>query len=107
MGFLPKGMADATRLWSQVVQISFESQMVIAMRAAGMVGLLPQHRNESSRMVREKVEAAQEAGDAVMKAVTNGAPADQVMSAALTPYGRRTRANARRLTKTSNLRKRK
>lgn len=101
MGFLPQSMAEATRLWMQVAQIAIESQMVIGMRVAGMMGFLPQHKNESHRMVQEKLEAAQESGTAIMRAFTRGASADQVMSAALRPYGRRTKANARRLTKAS------
>ncbi|MDO5641570.1 MAG: antibiotic ABC transporter [Paracoccus sp. (in: a-proteobacteria)] len=106
MTSLPDSMAEATRLWAQVAQIAMESQMVIGLRMAGMMGLLPQHRRESQRMVMEKLDAAQEAGAAIFKAMTRGASADQVMAAALTPYGRRTRANARRLTKTSARRRR-
>ncbi|MFD1795438.1 antibiotic ABC transporter [Paracoccus aurantiacus] len=101
MGFLPNNMAEATRLWVQVAQIAIESQMVIGMRLAGMMGFLPQHKNESHRMVQEKFDAAQEAGSAMMTAMTRGASPDQVMAAALRPYGRRTKANARRLTRAS------
>lgn len=101
MGFLPNQMAEATRLWAQVAQIALESQMVISLRMAGIMGILPQHRTESHRMVQEKLDAAQEAGNAMFRAMTRGAPVDQVMAAALRPYGRRTRANARRLTKSS------
>ncbi|WBU59447.1 antifreeze protein [Paracoccus albus] len=71
-----------------------------------MMGILPQSRNESHRMVQEKLDAAQEAGTAVMRAVTRGASADQVMTAALKPYGRRTKANARRLSKSSTRKRR-
>lgn len=106
MGLLPTGMAEATRLWAQVAQIAIESQMVINLRLAGMMGFLPQSRNESHRMVQEKLDAAQEAGTAVMRAVTRGASADQVMTAALKPYSRRTKANARRLTKSSTRKRR-
>ena len=101
MGFLPHGMAEATRLWAQVAQIAIESQMVIGLRLAGMMGILPQNSNESQRMVLEKLDAAQESGTAMFRAVTRGASVDQVMSAALRPYRRRTKANARRLTRSS------
>ncbi|MEZ5725851.1 MAG: antibiotic ABC transporter [Paracoccaceae bacterium] len=101
MGFLTNNMAEATRLWAQVAQIAIESQMVIGLRMAGMMGLLPQHHNEPHRMVQEKLDAAQESGKAMFRAVTRGAPAEKVMAAALRPYGRRTRANARRLSKSS------
>ncbi len=101
MAFLPHQMAEATRLWAQVAQIAIESQMVIGLRLAGMMGILPQQSNESHRMVQEKLDAAQEAGNLMFRAVTRGASVDQVMSAALRPYSRRTKANARRLTKSS------
>ncbi|TKW67689.1 MAG: antibiotic ABC transporter [Paracoccus denitrificans] len=106
MGFLPHNMAEATRLWAQVAQIAIESQMVIGLRVAGMMGILPQSSNESHRMVMEKFDAAQESGTAMFRAMTRGASPDQVMNAALHPYGRRTKANARRLTKSSTRRRR-
>ncbi|WBU55622.1 antibiotic ABC transporter [Paracoccus sediminicola] len=99
MGFLPQGMAEATRLWTQVAQIAFESQMVIGMRMAGLMGFMPQQRNEPHRMIQEKLEAAQESGTAMFKAATRGATADKVVAAGLRPYSRRTKANAKRLTK--------
>lgn len=105
MGFLSTNMAEATRLWTQVAQIAFESQMVIGMRMAGMMGFIPQKSNKSTRMVQEKLDAAQEAGTAVFKAVARGASADQVVSAALKPYGRRTKANAKRLTRSATRRR--
>ncbi len=101
MGYLPNSFAEATRLWVQVTHIAIESQMVIALRMAGMMGLLPQHNDESQRMVMEKLDAAHEAGNAVFRAVSSGASAEQVMSAALRPYGRRTKANAKRLSRAS------
>ncbi|MDO5605486.1 MAG: antibiotic ABC transporter [Paracoccus sp. (in: a-proteobacteria)] len=107
MGYLPQGMAEATRLWTQVARISLESQMVIGMRMAGMIGLLPQHKGESRRMLKEKLDAAQESGSAVIKALSNGARADKVVEAALHPYGKRTHANARRLTRSVTRRKAK
>ncbi|MFV0294224.1 MAG: antibiotic ABC transporter [Paracoccus sp. (in: a-proteobacteria)] len=99
MTILPPQVAEATRLWVQVAQIGLESQMVIGMRMAGLMGLLPHHEGESWRMVQEKVDAAQESGIAVTRAVFRGAPANQIVAAALRPYGQRTRANARRLSR--------
>ena len=95
---ISRSMSDATRLWSQLTQIGLESQMVIGMRVAGMIGILPSRQDENHRMLSEKMDAAGEAGQAMMKAVSRGASADQVMSAGLGPYGRRTSANAKRLT---------
>ncbi len=85
-------------IWQQMTQIAFDSQMVIAMRTAGMMGLVRQDTNEPSRMVLEKADAANEAMTAVIRAAARGARADQVVSAALRPYRRRTKANAKRLT---------
>ena len=99
MGYLPPNLAEATRLWSQVVQIGVESQMVIGMRLAALMGLLPQRKDEPQRMVQEKLAAAQEAGNAMVRAVSRGARADQVVEAGLRPYGRRTKANAWRLSR--------
>ena len=101
MGFLPHGMAEATRLWAQVAQIAIESQMVIGLRLAGMMGILPQNSNESQRMVLEKADAASEAMHAALRAASRGERADRVMAAALRPYRRRTRANMRRLSRKS------
>ncbi|MFV0410570.1 MAG: antibiotic ABC transporter [Paracoccus sp. (in: a-proteobacteria)] len=99
MTIFPKQMAEATRLWTQFTQIGLDSQMVIGMRVAGMMGLLPSHKDEPWRMVQEKLDAAQEAGVAIGQAIWRGETADRVMAAALTPYGKRTNANARRLSR--------
>ncbi|WP_312524935.1 antibiotic ABC transporter [Paracoccus sp. (in: a-proteobacteria)] len=85
-------------IWQQMTQIALDSQMVIAMRTAGMMGLVKQDANESQRMVQEKADAASEAMTAALRAAARGARADQVVSAALRPYRRRTKANAKRLT---------
>lgn len=105
MNFLPLGMTEAARIWTQVAHIAFESQMVIGMRLAGLMGFVPQKSSEPQRMVQEKLDAAQEAGFAMFKAASRGASPDKVMAAALQPYSRRTRANAKRLTKSSTRRR--
>ena len=84
-------------LWQQMSQIAWDSQAVIAMRTAGMMGLVQQDQGETQRMVQEKADAASEAMTAVLRAAARGARADQVVSAALRPYRRRTKANAKRL----------
>ncbi|AXC49124.1 antibiotic ABC transporter [Paracoccus suum] len=86
-------------LWSQMATIGWESQMVICMRSAAMLGLLPQAPDEVSRMITEKQDAAKESLLAAMRAASSGKRADQVLEAALSPYARRTHANAKRLTK--------
>ncbi len=97
-----KYVPDATGpmdLWAQMTRIGFESQMIIGMRMAGMMGLVAQSPDETMRMVTEKVDAAQESLQASIKSVSRGDSVDKVMSAALKPYGKRTKANSRRLTR--------
>lgn len=84
-------------LWAQMARIGVESQFVIGLRTAAMMGLLPQRPGELTRMVSEKQDAANEAMRAAMSAAGRGARADEVLSAMLKPYGRRTKANAKRL----------
>lgn len=91
-------MTAPFRLWQQMAQVAWDSQMVIAMRTAGMMGLVHQDANEPQRMVIEKADAATEAMHAAIRAASRGERADKIMSAALRPYRRRTRANAKRLT---------
>lgn len=84
-------------LWQQMTNIAWESQMVIALRTAGLLGLVRQDAEEPQRMVIEKANAATEAMHAALRAASRGARADKVMAAALRPYRRRTKANVKRL----------
>lgn len=88
-------------LWQQMTQMAWEAQMVIAMRTAGMMGVVRQDMAEPQRMVMEKADAASEALSAALRAASSGQRADRVMAAALRPYRRRTRANMRRLSRKS------
>lgn len=90
-------MADATRIWSQLASIAWDSQTIISLRMGGFMGVLPQSADETRRMIAEKIDAATESGQAVMRACGRFAPAFEVMSDALRPYGNRTEDNARRL----------
>ena len=85
-------------LWNQMARIAIESQIVIGMRVLGMMGMMNQSPGEPFRMVAEKQAAATESLFAMTRAASRGASAERVMSAALRPYGKRTRANTRRLT---------
>lgn len=89
---------DPFRLWAQAARIAMESQLVIGMRVAGMMGVIPQNPVEPIRMITEKQAAASESMFAMAQAVSRGASAERIMSAALIPYGKRTRANSKRLT---------
>lgn len=86
------------RLTRQVARIAIDSQVVIGMRLAGLMGVIAQAPGEPFRMVAEKQAAAQESLFAMAEAGFRGDSPDRVVAAALRPYGRRTRANSRRLT---------
>ena len=88
-------------LWQQMARMAWEAQMVIVLRTAGMMGMVQQDVTEPTRMVVEKADAATEAMFAALHAAGRGARADQVMSAALRPYRKRTKANVKRLTRKS------
>jgi hypothetical protein len=91
--------AMSLQVWRQMVRMGIESQVVIGMRMAGMMGLMAQAPGEPFRMVAEKQAAASEAAFAMARAAGRGASADRVLSAGLRPYGKRTKANSRRLTR--------
>ncbi len=86
-------------LWQQMTRMAWDSQMVIALRTAGMCGLLPQDLTEPHRMVLEKADAATEAMQAALREMGRGSHGHRVMAAAMGPYRRRARANVRRLSR--------
>ncbi len=92
-------MSSSIQLLTDVAQIGIDAQMVVAMRLAGMVGLWPTSHDESIRMVSEKQSAAEESMNAMMRTVWRGETPDRIMIEALKPIGRRTSANARRLSR--------
>ncbi|MDO5646410.1 antibiotic ABC transporter [Paracoccus sp. (in: a-proteobacteria)] len=89
--------AEMGRLMMQMTRLMFESQMVIGLRMLGMMGVTSQHPGEPFRMVAEKQAAMAESMFAASNAMSRGKSPERVMSAALRPYGKRTRANSRRL----------
>jgi hypothetical protein len=90
-------MASGVKLCTDMFRMYADSQYVIGLRVAGMCGMLPHASTENIRMVTEKGDAVAESIGAALREVSRGARSDQVMAAALKPYGKRTRANARRL----------
>ena len=90
---------NPVRLWAQFARMGIEAQMVIGLRTAGMMGMMAKAPGEPFRMVAEKQAAATESLFAMAQAAGRGASAERVMAAALRPYGKRTRANSRRLSK--------
>ncbi|MCZ0962601.1 antibiotic ABC transporter [Paracoccus benzoatiresistens] len=88
---------NPVRLWTQFARMAIEAQMVIGLRTAGMMGIMAQAPGEPFVMVAEKQAAATESLFAMAQAAAKGHSAERVMTAALRPYGKRTRANSRRL----------
>lgn len=76
-----------------------EAQTVIAMRLFGMAGLWRVTPSENTRMVSEKLSAAQDATVAAARAALQGKPPAVIADHALKPIRRRTSANAKRLAK--------
>lgn len=89
--------AAQMRLMSQFARMAIEANMVIGLRMAGMMGLMAQAPGEPFRMVAEKQAALSESVMAMASAGMRGHSAERMLSAGLRPYGRRTRANSRRL----------
>ena len=83
----------------RTAQMLAEAQSVIAFRLLGMVGGWPVSPSETTRMVTEKGPAFLRAyGDAATAALKGKRP-DEIAVAALKPIGRKTRANAKRLSR--------
>lgn len=93
--------AASLKLWGDVMRMTCEAQYVMGVRMAGMMGMMPQRQGENFRMVTEKSDAARESFGAAFRSAALGSRADEVLAAALKPYGRRTRVNARRLSRSS------
>jgi hypothetical protein len=86
------------RVVLQASQIVTESHTVIALRLSGMAGLWPMAGAENQRMISEKLTAATQATRAAMRAGAAGGSLSDIAMAAMKPVGRRTKANAKRLT---------
>lgn len=89
--------APTLKLWGDVMRMGIEAQFVMTVRTAGMMGLLPHGKTENALMISEKTDACRESFGAAFRSAAKGARPDQILAAALKPYGRRTRANAKRL----------
>ncbi|MBM3604814.1 MAG: antibiotic ABC transporter [Alphaproteobacteria bacterium] len=89
--------AAQMRLVTQYTRMAIEAQMVIGLRMAGMMGLMTQAPGEPFLMVAEKQAAASESMFAMARASMRGHSPERMLAAGLRPYGKRTRANSRRL----------
>ncbi len=92
-------MLELLRLQMRTAQMMMEAQTVVGMRMLGMAGVLPAAKGENERMVAEKQRAFAQSGLAAAKALMAGKSPAQAYGLALTPIGRTTRANSKRLTK--------
>ncbi|MEM7488980.1 MAG: antifreeze protein [Pseudomonadota bacterium] len=92
-------MFELMKLQWRTAEMMMQAQTVIGLRLLGMAGVLPSRSDEILRMVTEKQAAFAQSGLAAMGAVLSGKTPAQAYGLALTPIGRRTRANSRRLTK--------
>ena len=89
--------SDFVRTSFGLGMLAAETQMVMAMRIAGMAGAWSVLPSENQRMIDEKGPAFMEAAaDAWMAAVAGKRP-DQVLDAWTTSLRRKTGGNARRL----------
>lgn len=83
----------------RTAQMLVEANTVIAFRVMGMAGGWPVSPTEGARMVFEKGPAFLRAyGDAATAAMKGKRP-DEIATAALRPIGRKTRSNAKRLSR--------
>ncbi len=92
-------MRNLIGLWSDAGQMMLDSAQVIAIRTQLM--LKTSHsaadRRELTRMVNEKVAAAQEAAIILSRAMVEPANLTGVLGKSVKPFAKRARANARRL----------
>jgi len=95
----PLNPFDIWRASVEATRIATESQVVIGLRLAGLAGFWPMGQAEAGRMLSEKVAASLQAGEAALRTGLAGGSLPQIALAAMHPVGRRTSANARRLTR--------
>lgn len=83
----------------RTAQMLADAQTVVAFRMLGMAGGWPVSPAENTRMVLEKGPTFIRAyGDAAVAAMKGKRP-DEIAEAALRPIGRKTRSNAKRLSR--------
>ncbi|CTQ50871.1 antifreeze protein [Jannaschia donghaensis] len=92
-------MMDIFRLQMRTARMLVEAQSVIGLRMMGMAGMTSADPDETLRMVTEKQTAFAAAAMAGAGALLAGKTPTQAYGLALTPIGRTTRANSKRLGK--------
>ena len=93
------GPAETIRATTDLMLLTWEAQMVMAMRIAGMAGYWSVVPSENARMVSEKAPAFAEAGVAMGRAAMRGGDPAAMLRAWTRPIRKRTGANARRLSR--------
>ncbi len=88
---------DMWRGGMELTSLMIETQMVIAYRTLGMIGLWAVAPGENQRMVAEKGPAFAEAAMAASHAAMAGRRPDEIVGAWMRPLRRKTRSNMRRL----------
>lgn len=91
--------SDYMKLHTDMAQLTYQSNSVIAMRMLGFAGFWGASPFEAWDMVTEKQDAAFGSAFKVAKATMSGARPDQVAQAAMEPYQDKARANQVRLSK--------
>jgi hypothetical protein len=99
-------MSSPMQAWSawyalslQAARLGWEAQNVVALRLIRMAAQSPGNQTEARRMVTEKVAALAEAQAATVATVIKGGKSHRVAKKVLGVYGKRVRANRRRLTR--------
>ena len=101
-------IATPLQLWTLGLRTGVmlaEAQAVVTFRVWGMAGLWPVSPSETTRMVAEKWPAFFSAYGAAGAAAMKGHGPHRIAAAALRPIARKTRANARRLSRGTPRRK--
>ena len=100
-------MSNPMQMWNdwcalsvQAVRLGWEAQGVIALRVMCMAAHPAHNQTEAHRMVTEKMAAFGEAQAVVAAGVIKGGKSHRVAKKVLGVYGKRVRANKRRLTRT-------
>jgi hypothetical protein len=91
------------KLWTDVWQVEFDAQQVIAMRLVRISAGGAAADAECRRMVSEKVSAGVAARAAAAAALVGGKGAEMAARAALAPVKRAVRANHRRLSRAKRI----
>lgn len=79
--------------------LAAEAQTVMTLRLMGMSGIWPVSAGENKRMFSEKASALVASQIGMTKAAMSLQNPQDVVAAGLKPYRRKTRSNARRLTR--------